>query len=205
LTFGMRLAVFSDVHGHIERLSACLNDVARVGVDELWCLGDTVDGLRARRPELLVACVRAIDEVCAVKLAGNHDAWVLQDGALPEDAGAVLASWSVVARRDGVLAVHGSPHNPLMGHLSAERDVRAALARSPWWLCLHGHTHEAALWLHRRDGELEHQRRPASQKVGRRARAVACPGAISGPQPQWLLVDTASRRLTWHLLPTRST
>ena len=29
-------------------------------------------------------------------------------------------------------------------------------------------------------------------------RAVACPGALSGPDPSWLLVDTVRRRLTWH-------
>ena len=194
----MRLAVFSDVHGHVGRLSACLHAVARVGADELWCLGDAVDALAAREPELTVACVRAIDEVCAVRLAGNHEAWALQDRSLPDDVGAVLASWSVAARRDGVLAVHGSPQNPLMGHLSDQRAVRAALERLPGWLCVHGHTHQAALWLDRGDGALEHQRRPTSERLGRSVRAVACPGAVSGVQPRWLLVDTVRRRLTWH-------
>ena len=68
----MRLAIFSDVHGQVGRLSACLDAIARVGADELWCLGDAVDGPSAVRPELTVACVRAIDDVCAVKLAGTR-------------------------------------------------------------------------------------------------------------------------------------
>jgi diadenosine tetraphosphatase ApaH/serine/threonine PP2A family protein phosphatase len=194
----MRLAIFSDVHGQVGRLSACLEAVARTGADELWCLGDAIDGLSARPPELTVACVRAIDDVCTVKLAGNHEAWALQDESLPSAAADVIAGWGVAAQRDGVLAVHGSPHNPLMGRLSDERYVREALRRLSGWLCAHGHTHQAALWIGRGDGTIERQRRPTSQRLGRSMRAVACPGALSGPDPSWLLVDTVRRRLTWH-------
>ena len=68
----MRLAIFSDVHGQVGRLTACLEAVARIGADELWCLGDAVDGLIAGPPELTIACVRAINVVCSVKLAGNQ-------------------------------------------------------------------------------------------------------------------------------------
>jgi predicted phosphodiesterase len=178
----MRLAIFSDVHGQIARLSACLDAIARVGADQLWCLGDAIDGLSAGRPELTVACVRAIDDACAVTLAGNHEAWALQDRT-----------------------VHGSPHNPLMGRLSGEPDVREALRRLPGGLCVHGHTHQAALWISRSDGTIERQRRPTFQLLGRSMRALACPGAVSGPQPCWLLIDTVRRRLTWHPLQARWT
>jgi predicted phosphodiesterase len=194
----MRLAIFSDVHGQVGRLSACLEAVARTGADELWCLGDAIDGRSARPPELTIACVRAINDVCTVKLAGNHEAWALQDQSLPHAAAALIERWSVAAQRDGILAVHGSPHNPLMGRLSDERYVREALRRLPGWLCAHGHTHQAALWLGHSDGTIERQRRPASQRLARSMRAVACPGALSGPDPNWLLVDTVRRRLTWH-------
>ena len=198
----MRLAIFSDLHGQVGRLTACLDAIARVGADELWSLGDAIDGPSARPPELTVACVRAIDDVCAVKLAGNHEAWALQDQSLPHAAAALIEGWSVATQRDGILAVHGSPHNPLMGHLSDERYVREALTRLPGWLCAHGHTHQAALWISRSDGTIERQRRPTSQQLGRSMRAVACPGALSGPDPSWLLVDTVRRRLIWHRIDT---
>ena len=201
----MRLAIFSDVHGQVGRLSGCLDAVARTGVDELWCLGDALDGLSARQAELTVACVRAINDVCTVKLAGNHEAWALQDQSLPDAAAAVIAGWTVAAQRDGILAVHGSPHNPLMGHLSDEREVRDALGRMPGWLCVHGHTHQAALWIGRADGTIERQRRPTSYRLERSMRAVVCPGALSGPDPCWLLVDTVRRRLTWHRIDAGST
>ena len=85
-----------------------------------------------------------------------------------------------------------------MGRLYEERDVREALSRLPGWLCAHGHTHQAALWMGRADGAIERQRRRTSQRLGPSMRAVACPGALSGPDPSWLLVDTVRRRLTWH-------
>jgi diadenosine tetraphosphatase ApaH/serine/threonine PP2A family protein phosphatase len=143
--------------------------------------------------------------VCTVRLAGNHEAWALQDESLPHAAAALIERWSVAAQRDGVLAVHGSPHNPLMGRLSDERYVREALRRLPGWLCAHGHTHQAALWLGHSDGTIERQRRPTSQLVGRSMRAVACPGALSGPDPSWLLVDTVRRRLSWHRIDAART
>jgi hypothetical protein len=58
LESSMRLAIFSDVHGQVGRLSACLDAIARIGAHKLWCLGDAVDGLAARQPELTV-CERA--------------------------------------------------------------------------------------------------------------------------------------------------
>ncbi len=91
----MRLAIFSDVHGQVGRLSACLEAVARTGADELGCLGDAIDGLSPRPPELTIACVRATNDVCTVKLAGNHEAWALQDQSLPHAAPALIERWSV--------------------------------------------------------------------------------------------------------------
>ena len=94
----MRLAIFSDVHGQVGRLTACLEAVARTGA-EMWCLGDAIDGLSARPPELTVACVRAVNDVCTVKLAGNHEARALQDQSLPDAAVAVIECWGVAASR----------------------------------------------------------------------------------------------------------
>ena len=191
----MRLAIFSDVHGQVGRLSACLEEVARTGADELWCLGDAIDGLSARPSELTVACVRAINDVCTVKLAGNHEAWALQDQSLPNDAIALIECWGVATQRDGILAVHGSPHNRLTGASPAGHTGGAASAAGMAVPACH--THQAALWIGHADGTIEHQRRPTSHRVGRSMRAVACPGALSGPDPSWLLVDTERRRLTW--------
>ena len=145
---------------------------ARTVADEPRCLGDAIDGLSARPPELTVACVRAINDVCTVKLAGNHEAWALQDESLPRAAADVIACWGVAAQRDGILAVHASPHNPLMGRLSDERDVQEALRRLPGWLCAHGHTHQAALWIGRGDGTLSDSAARRHSASGARCRRL---------------------------------
>ncbi|MEA2444511.1 MAG: hypothetical protein QOJ12_1803, partial [Thermoleophilales bacterium] len=36
------MALLSDVHGNLPAFQAVLDDIARVGVDERWCLGDLV-------------------------------------------------------------------------------------------------------------------------------------------------------------------
>lgn len=41
--------------------------------------------------------------------------WALQDRSSPDAAVALIARRSFAAQRDGILAVHGSRHNPLMG------------------------------------------------------------------------------------------
>lgn len=197
----MRAAIFSDVHGRIDRLTACLWAVADCGVEELWCLGDVVDAFAAVDPVVTAACVQAIDEACVVKLAGNHDAWTLEAGAAPLDALTRMSSWPVAAQRHGVLAVHGSPYNPLLGLISDTGSARAAIDAMSGWLCVHGHTHQPAAWVTGSDDVTGHRRQLTTIRVRRGSRAVACPGALSGARPRWLLVDTAKRRLTWHELP----
>src|ERR1700755_1583864 len=84
----MRVAVVSDIHANRHAFEAVLADVARVGADELWCLGDLV-GYGAD-PNACVELARAHAAVC---LAGNHDLAVT--GALPLDEfsrGAELAA-----------------------------------------------------------------------------------------------------------------
>ena len=48
----MRLAIFSDVHGQVARLSACLDSIARVGADQLWWRRQSQHG-RERPVELI--------------------------------------------------------------------------------------------------------------------------------------------------------
>jgi putative phosphoesterase len=38
----MRIAVISDLHANLPALRAVVDDAARIGCDELWCLGDVV-------------------------------------------------------------------------------------------------------------------------------------------------------------------
>ena len=38
-----RLAIITDIHGNIEGLNAILKDIENKNIDEIICLGDTID------------------------------------------------------------------------------------------------------------------------------------------------------------------
>jgi predicted phosphodiesterase len=74
-----RLAICSDVHSRMDALQPVLDDVARRGSDELWCLGDLVgDG---PEPAAVIDAIRAWPLV----LAGNHDAWLINGSMWPDE------------------------------------------------------------------------------------------------------------------------
>jgi predicted phosphodiesterase len=64
----MRYGVLADIHGNLAALDAALAALHRAGVDRLLCLGDVV-GYGPFPNE----CVRRVEEVGAVWVAGNHD------------------------------------------------------------------------------------------------------------------------------------
>jgi predicted phosphodiesterase len=68
----VRVALISDLHGNEVALRAVLDDIARVGVDQLACLGDVAT--LGPRPEAILAILRDLGCPC---ILGNHDAFLL--------------------------------------------------------------------------------------------------------------------------------
>ncbi|GAB4300072.1 MAG: metallophosphoesterase family protein [Myxococcota bacterium] len=67
----MRIAVFSDIHGNLEALSAVLKAIKELAPDKIVCLGDVV-GYGASPNE----CCELIREHTNFSILGNHDAAV---------------------------------------------------------------------------------------------------------------------------------
>lgn len=64
----MRIAIISDIHGNLEALKTCLEDIKKRNIDKIFCLGDTVaKGYHAEE------CVKLVRENCEVVLQGNCD------------------------------------------------------------------------------------------------------------------------------------
>jgi predicted phosphodiesterase len=74
----VRIALLSDQHGNDVAFRAAVEDVERVGVDEIVCLGDVVQG--GAEPVETLDRLRALG--CATVL-GNADAFLLE---VPEDS-----------------------------------------------------------------------------------------------------------------------
>jgi diadenosine tetraphosphatase ApaH/serine/threonine PP2A family protein phosphatase len=135
----MRIGIFSDVHANIEALTAVLKALKTRGVEKYVCLGDIIGYGADPEP-----CVRAIREVAAHVVIGNHDAAgsgrMNLEEYYTEARDAIRYSWSKLtdddrnwlkslpyAIRDGEsLYCHGAPHAPeLFEYLFSEDQVEA--------------------------------------------------------------------------------
>jgi len=68
----MRIALISDLHANEVALQAVLDDIRRVGVDQIVCLGDVAT--LGPRPRWTVQALRDLGCPC---IMGNHDAFLL--------------------------------------------------------------------------------------------------------------------------------
>jgi len=193
------VAVFGDVHAHVEALEAVIAAAETAGADELWSLGDMVGG--GPDPERAVALTR---EHCTVALLGNHD--YAATGSVeparfgppdspayrslefarrrlgPDDV-AWMRSLKPARRRPEAQCWHASPRNPVHEYVGPT-NAAACLDAQRAALGLVAHTHVAVAW---------------QAKTARRARRVAVrpdepldvstgkwllnPGAVGAPVP----------------------
>lgn len=70
----MKRALISDIHGNLEALEAVLDDIQKVSVDEIYCLGDII-GYGPNPCE----CLDLVIKKCAATILGNHDQAALFD------------------------------------------------------------------------------------------------------------------------------
>lgn len=161
----MRVALVSDIHGNLTALEAVIADIDRCGVDEIYCLGDTI-GYGPQPTE----CLALVRERCSVILMGNHEHavlngaehftplarqaidWTAQQLRNPEVL-SYITSLRPAAQREKSLFVHASVRDPLFDYVRE--------ADSPWMfhrliqtlredfkefdLCFVGHNHRAFL------------------------------------------------------------
>ena len=68
-----KYAIITDIHGNIEGLNAILNDIKQKDVDDIFCLGDTIDlGLNSKE------CIDVLMENNIKTILGNHELYLLR-------------------------------------------------------------------------------------------------------------------------------
>lgn len=191
----MRVAVVSDVHSNLAALEAVLNDVDKVGVDEIWCLGDIV----GYGPDPS-ACVDIIRHRCAISLAGNHDLGAI--GSIPIDdfnpyaMAANIWTSSVLSETDkewlgslptlksvkSVTLAHGSPREPIWEYvISAPVALKNFDSFSTNW-CLVGHSH-IPLVIVEQERSVPPKTLPISPgPIDPQGRAIINPGSVGQPR-----------------------
>jgi predicted phosphodiesterase len=219
----MKFALISDVHANAPALGAVLDAIAAQKVDRIVCLGD-VAGYHTQ----LAACVRLLQQVGALCVAGNHDraaigvmtapgfsphaqraiAWTQE--RLEEATRDFLAAQPLKRAIDGALvAVHGALH-PDVGceWVRLDDDVKRALSfdalaahPSGAQVCAFGHTHRPGVWERCAGG---------IRFVGRDTVTLAAdalylvnPGSVGesrddDPRASFALFDSQARSIAFH-------
>jgi predicted phosphodiesterase len=215
----MRIAILSDIHANYHALEAALAAVDDEGVDEIWCLGDTVGyGPRPNR------CCSVVSERVALCLAGNHDLAVTGMLSVDEFNGdaaaaarwtreviepeplAFLRSLEPAATRPGAELYHGSPIDPVWDYVLSEAAAFLSFRLTTAPLVLVGHSH-VALALSWRNDALGGGVAPDGAEVDlTEARWLLNPGSVGqprggDPRAAWLLIDEEVRRATFQRSP----
>lgn len=148
-------AVFGDIHGNLEGLTAMLKDAGERGVTRYVCLGDIV-GYNANPAE----CLEKIRELDCVSVRGNHDHYCSLDrdlsGFHPLAADAVdwtrrqlsteqrrfLSDLKLVERVANFTIVHSTLDMPEMwGYVFENLEAEASFNYQMTTVCFYGHTH----------------------------------------------------------------
>jgi len=213
----MRLAVISDVHANLEAFQAVLKKIDKLGVDEIYHLGDVV-GYNANPNE----CVDILRKREIVTIMGNHDAAAcgLEEPVFFRSAAKKAALWTSDRLRDDVrdylstlpdemtfncwcLGVHGSPTSRddyIIDWLDAMRQLEYLNGR-PVDICFFGHSHKASLFSergtqHSLEASQNHQLQPSG-------RYFINPGAVGQPRDRdpraaFCTLDTESLVVSFH-------
>lgn len=186
----MKRAIISDIHGNLTALEAVIADLRGEGVNQIYCLGDTV-GYGPNPCECLDEIMQA--EMC---ILGNHDQAALFD---PDgfSSGAEKAifwtrqqienaedpknkqRWEFLCElprvhRDGdFMFVHGSARSPLHEYVFPEDIYNAKKIERIFALihryCFQGHTHAPGIFTEdfrfQRPDEINHQFTLGDQKA----------------------------------------
>src|SRR4051812_35900351 len=159
-----RVALCSDVHGNLPAFQAVLEDIRKVGADQIWNLGDLV-GYGAQPDE----CVALARETCDLCLIGNHDLVVIDKLSVDDFSAnaATAALWTREHISDEtreflaglethdesrpIALYHASPRDPIWEYVLSVGLADACIDAMPSRLAAVGHSH-VALWFWRDDG-----------------------------------------------------
>lgn len=149
------IGIISDIHGNYEALKAVLNELDRIKVKKIICLGD-IAGYYCQINE----CCEALRERNIFSLMGNHDFYLTTGESCPRSNSANacldyqrkvikpenmewLASLSFSSEKDALRIVHGGWNDPMDEYINPSREYFDSLNGSYF---ASGHTHVPCVW-----------------------------------------------------------
>ena len=136
----VQCAIISDIHGNLAALEAVLADIEKVGVKEVWCLGDVIG--YGPQP---IECFKLAVEKCSIIVRGNHEKALVTGASerftararraiewtrrptlgsqIGEEVLDAVQKWPTFFERKDIMFTHGSPRAPTDEYLMP-RDAR---------------------------------------------------------------------------------
>jgi len=215
----MRYAFISDVHANLTALQSVLNDISRLKVDQIICLGDTM-GYGPQPAETL----ELIYQVAEIHLLGNHDAAVC--GKLnpvifsPSARKAVLKhremvggqalkwleSMPLTLKAPDFLCAHGDLSKPgAFNYIISEADALPSWNATHEQLLFVGHTHLAAIYVIGASGA-PHYLDPCDFILEPGKRYIINPGTVGYPrsgkfESTYCIYDSDEKSIVFRHLP----
>jgi predicted phosphodiesterase len=165
----MKFGILSDIHGNSEALNAVLGSIEKV--DQFICLGDII-GYGAE-PNY---CIKIIKKLNCKSIAGNHDFGVIKKVNIEyfNSAAREAILWTskkidkdgikflldlnkILAIKDGVFAVHGSPRDPIWEYIIDNNTARVIFENYIFKIYFIGHSHLAGCFSINKNGKIEYQ------------------------------------------------
>lgn len=167
----MRYGIFSDVHSNLEALEAVLDAFKKEKIDKLLCIGDVV-GYASNPRE----CIKEIEAIAAVTVAGNHD-WASVDLFAADYFNPValqaidwtrknlgarehsfLESLKLVYKNNDLTLVHGTLNDPQeFNYLTDGFLAEESFELLETDICFVGHTHVPGVFVKENNSTINYQ------------------------------------------------
>lgn len=219
-------AVISDIHGNLEALQAVLARIDALGIARIVSLGDVIG--YGPDPE---ACLRLVEQRCALKLIGNHEYAVLNPTQHIRYHTVALQALEWTRKRiakagmfelirnlksgcqeGNIYFVHGTVRNPLHEYLREEDkegystfdEMVMSLEQdfTDFHICFIGHNHHP--FLATREGFLHPHDGHAEFHVSEDDRLYLSVGSVGQPRdgdPRACFVTFDGQRVIFHRVP----
>lgn len=156
----MRIALISDIHSNLEALNAVIDELNKIGYDELICLGDIIG--YGPEPE---ACLNIVFEKANVIIKGNHEQaliqpelfinfnqyakdtllWTLEN--ISEKSAKRISYLKTKHSIEDILFVHSNPTCPeSWDYITNYFDAKKYIDGMDCSLCFIGHSHIEAVY-----------------------------------------------------------
>ncbi|MFA7174138.1 MAG: metallophosphoesterase family protein [Kiritimatiellia bacterium] len=215
----MRYAFISDIHANLTALQSVLNDISRLKVDKIICLGDTA-GYGPQPAETL----ELIYQVAEVHLLGNHDAAIcgklnpviFSDSArkavlkhremISSQALQWLETLHLTFKGPGFQCAHGDFSKPgAFNYIISEADTLPSWDATQEQLLFVGHTHLAAIHVIGASG-LPHYLPPCDFILEKGKRYIINPGTVGYPrsgtfESTYCIYDSVEKSVVFYRLP----